>query len=59
LSHVQLFLGEDVFKALVVGVDLTTIPHKVVSPRLEGMDNNGKLKVMGRIIQLVRAQLTG
>jgi hypothetical protein len=23
------------------------------------MDNNGKLEVMGRVIQLVRAQLTG
>jgi hypothetical protein len=59
LSHVQLFLGEDVFKALVVGVDLIMIPHKVVSPCFEGMDNSDKLKVVGRVIQLVRAQLMG
>jgi hypothetical protein len=43
----------------VVCVDLTTVPHKIVSPCFEGMDNSGKLKVMGRIIQFMRAQLTG
>jgi hypothetical protein len=59
LPHIQLFLGEDVLKALVVGVDLTMIPHKVVSPCFEGMDNSGKLKVMGRVVQLVRAHLMG
>jgi hypothetical protein len=59
LPHIQLFLGEDVLKALVVGVDLTTIPHKVVPPCFEGMDNSGKLKVVGRVIQLVREQLAG
>jgi hypothetical protein len=59
LSHVQLFLGEDVLQAFVVSVDLTMISHKVMSPCFEGMDNNGKLEVMGRVVQLERAQLTG
>jgi hypothetical protein len=46
LSHVQLFLGEDILEALVVGVDLTTVPHKVMSPCLESMDDGGKLESM-------------
>jgi hypothetical protein len=43
----------------VVGIDLTTVSHKVVLPCLESMDNSGKLEVMSRVIQLMRAQLTG
>jgi hypothetical protein len=55
LSHIQLLLGEDILKALVVGVDLATVSHKIVSPCLDGMDNSGKLEVMSRVIQFVRA----
>jgi hypothetical protein len=43
LSHVQLLLRENILQASVIGVDLTSVPHKIVSPCLEGMDNSGKL----------------
>jgi hypothetical protein len=43
LPHVQLLLRENIFQALVVGVNLTTVSHEVMSPCFEGMDNGCKL----------------
>ena len=36
LPHVQLLLGEDIFQALVVGVDLASITHEVMTPNFQG-----------------------
>jgi hypothetical protein len=40
LSQIQVRLGKDVFKTLVVCVDLTLVPNKIMPPNLEGVDHS-------------------
>jgi hypothetical protein len=40
MSQIQVRLGKDVFKALVVRVDLTLVPNKIMPSNLEGVDHN-------------------
>ena len=35
LAEIQIWLGEQVFQALVIGVDLTMITEEVMSPELQ------------------------
>jgi hypothetical protein len=37
LTHVQIGLSEDVFEALVVGEDFTTVAQQIVAPSFQGM----------------------
>jgi hypothetical protein len=32
-------LGEDIFETFVIGEDIATIAHQIVSPNLEGVNN--------------------
>jgi hypothetical protein len=34
-------LGEDIFETLVIGEDIATTAHQIVSPNLESMNNCG------------------
>jgi hypothetical protein len=52
-------LGEEVLQALVIGVDVTFVPHQVVSLDLQGMHNSCKFKVMGQVALLIILQMAG
>ena len=58
LPHIEFTMGEDILQALVISVDLTSIPHQKVLPCFESMNNCGKLQVMCGVVQLVRSQLS-
>jgi hypothetical protein len=34
-------LGEDILKTLVIGEDIAVVPHKIMPPDLESMNNCG------------------
>ena len=52
-------VGEQIFKALMVGKYLARRPVQVMPPRLQCEYYYNKFQVMGRIIQLVFLQLSG
>ena len=58
LSHIQTRLIHKVSQTLVVRVDSTADPIQIMSPNLEGKNNCPQLQVVGRIISLVRLQLS-
>jgi hypothetical protein len=39
LTHVQLRLGEDIFKAFMVSIDIAHIAQQIMSPDFQSMDN--------------------
>jgi len=57
LPEIKICLGEDVFEALMIGIDFTTITKEVMSPSLQGMNYGSEFKIMGRIVLFMWTQL--
>src|SRR3954465_604503 len=57
LPEIKIWLGENIFEALVVGIDLTTITKEVMTPSCQGMNYGSEFKVMGRIVLFMWTQL--
>src|SRR3954469_6787732 len=55
LPEIEIWLGEDVLEALVVGVYLTPLSDEIVPPYLQGMHHGCQFQVMGGIIGFMRA----
>ena len=43
----------------MIGVDVTFVPDQIVSLDLQGVHNNYKLRIMGRVALLMVLQLMG
>ena len=56
-TELKIWLGEYVFEALVVGIDLATITEEVMSPSCQGMNYGSEFKIMGRIVLFMWTQL--
>jgi hypothetical protein len=39
LTHIQLGLGEDIFKAFMVSIDIANIAQQIMSPDFQSMNN--------------------
>src|SRR5262249_12754159 len=59
LPQVQVLLGKDILKALMISEHLELLAIQIVPPDLKGINNSCQLKIMGRIIELMVLQLTG
>jgi hypothetical protein len=57
LPHVKFRLGENIFEALVIGIDIVRITKKVMPPNFYSMNNGNKFKIMSRIIFFMSLQL--
>ena len=58
LPHVQVRLIDNMSQTLVIRVDSTTDPIKIMSPNLEGENHRSQIKIMCRVPRLRRIQLT-
>jgi hypothetical protein len=52
-------LGEDIFEALMVSVNITLGAHKMMSPDLESMNNYCQFKIVGWVILFVISECSG
>jgi hypothetical protein len=50
-------LSENILEILVICIDIAGVTKKIMLSNLQGMNNSGKFKVMGRIILLMAPQL--
>jgi hypothetical protein len=50
-------LGEDIFEALMVSVDIAHIAQQIMSPDFQSMNNYGEFQVMHSIIHLMFPKL--
>jgi hypothetical protein len=41
LSQVQFKLGEDIFQALMIGINVALVSHQIVPPYLQGVNDRG------------------
>ena len=57
MREIKIWLGEYVFKALVITIDLTMITKEVMSPSLQGMNYGSEFKIMDRIVLFMWTQL--
>ena len=57
LPHVNIGLSEDILETLVISINITMIPKKIVAPNLQSVDNSRKLEIMRWVILLVVLQL--
>jgi hypothetical protein len=52
-------LGEDIFEALMVSVNITLGTHKMMSPDLESMNNCYQFKIVGWVALFVISECSG
>lgn len=53
LPKIEVWLIEDVLKALMISEDLTLFPIKIVPPDFQGKDDRCQLEIVSRIVLLM------
>jgi hypothetical protein len=53
LSHIQLFLGEEILQARMICVDLTLLTVQVMFPNLKGKNDGRQFEIVSQVVWLV------
>ena len=57
MTEIKIWLGEYVYDALVIRIDLAVITKEVMSPCLQGINYDSEFKIVCRIIFFMWTQL--